>query len=329
MKLLLDEYYREINYLRISITDRCNLRCRYCVPEEGVQLIEHEALLTYEEILKVVSVFALNGISKIRLTGGEPLVRKEVVDLIKWIAHTEGIKDLSLTTNGVLLKEYAAALVKAGLSRINISLDTLRPDRFSYITRRDKFKEVWEGIEEALRHHLSPVKINVVVIKGVNDDEIKDFARLSITYPLHVRFIEFMPIGEGNEWSQDRLVPQSQLIEEIEEMGDLIPIQPQNNDGPAKRYYLKGAKGEIGFITPMSSHFCDQCNRLRLTPDGKIRTCLFSDDEIDVKGVLRESENETEIEDILYRALQTKPEGQRLNDFRFKKCQKCMYSIGG
>jgi cyclic pyranopterin phosphate synthase len=329
MKLLLDKYNREINYLRISITDRCNLRCRYCVPEEGVQLIEHEALLTYEEILKVVSVFALNGISKIRLTGGEPLVRRGVVDLIKGIARTKGIKDLSLTTNGVLLKEFAADLVKAGLYRINISLDTLRSDRFSYITRRDKFKEVWEGIEEALRHRLSPVKINVVVIKGFNDDEIKDFARLSITYPLHVRFIEFMPVGEGNDWSQEQLVPQSQLIEEIEEIGDLIPIQPRDNDGPAKRYYMRGGKGEIGFITPISSHFCHRCNRLRLTPEGKIRTCLFSDEEIDVKGALRESENETELEDILYRALQTKPEGQRSDDFRIKKCQKYMYSIGG
>lgn len=329
MKLLLDHYYREINYLRISITDRCNLRCRYCMSEEGVELIEHQELLTYEEILKVVEVFASNGISKIRLTGGEPLVRNGVVDLIHGIAHIEGIRDLSLTTNGVLLKDYAGDLVKTGLSRINISLDTLRPHRFASITRRDKFKEVWEGIEEALRHRLSPVKINVVVIKGFNDDEIKDFARLSLTYPLHVRFIEFMPVGEKNEWNEERVIPYSQVMEEIKEIGELIPLKHQDNDGPAGRYYIKGGKGEIGFISPVSSHFCSRCNRLRLTPDGKIRTCLFSDEEIDLKGTLRNAEGEANLEQILYQALQTKPEGHMIGDIRFKKCQRGMYAIGG
>ncbi|MBW2040298.1 MAG: GTP 3',8-cyclase MoaA [Deltaproteobacteria bacterium] len=326
---MLDDYYREINYLRISITDRCNLRCRYCMPEEGVELIEHKELLTYEEILKVVEIFARNGISKVRLSGGEPLVRKEVVDLIKGIAGTEGIRDLSLTTNGVLLKEYAMDLVKVGLRRINISLDTLRPDRFAYITRRDRFKEVWGGIEEALRCRLCPVKINIVVIKGFNDDEVKDFARLSFTYPLHVRFIEFMPVGEANGWSEEQVVPYSQLMEEIMEIGEMIPIRHQDNDGPAKRYYLKGGKGEIGFVSPISSHFCSLCNRLRLTPDGKIRTCLFSDEEIELKGVLRGSGDEAKLEEILYQALQAKPQGHRIGDFRFKKCQRGMYAIGG
>ncbi len=329
MKLLLDNYYREINYLRISITDRCNLRCRYCMPEEGVELIEHEELLTYEEILKVVEVFASNGISKVRLTGGEPLVRRGVMDLIEGIASTEGIRDLSLTTNGILLREYTTDLVRVGLRRINISLDTLRPDRFAYITRRDKFKEVWEGIEEALRHRLSPVKINIVVIKGFNDDEIKDFARLSLTYPLHVRFIEFMPVGEGNGWNEELVIPHSQVMEEIRELGELIPIRPQDNDGPAKRYYLKGGKGEIGFISPISSHICSRCNRLRLTPDGKIRTCLFSDEEIDLKGALRGSGGEERLEEVLHQALEAKPERHRIGDLRFKKCQRGMYAIGG
>jgi cyclic pyranopterin phosphate synthase len=329
MKHLLDDYNRKINYLRLSVTDRCNLRCRYCMPEEGVESINHGDLLTYEEISKVIEVFARNGISKIRLTGGEPLVRKGVVDLVKRIARIEGIKDLSLTTNGVLLKEYAKALADAGLRRINISLDTLHSDRFAYITRRDKFKEVWEGIETALGNRLSPVKINVVVMKGFNDDEIKDFARLSLTYPLHIRFIEFMPLGEGNTWSEEGVIPSSQIMEEIAEIGELIAIGPEANDGPAKRYFIQGGAGEIGFISPISSHFCARCNRLRLTPDGKIRTCLFSDEELDLKGVLRASGDEEKVEEVLYQALQAKPEGHRIGDLRFKKCQRGMHAIGG
>jgi cyclic pyranopterin phosphate synthase len=329
MKHLVDDYNRKINYLRLSVTDRCNLRCRYCMPEEGVEMIEHGDLLTYEEINKVIEVFARNGISKVRLTGGEPLVRRGVVDLVKGIAKIEGIKDLSLTTNGVLLKEYVKALAAAGLRRINVSLDTLHPDRFAYITRRDKFKEVWEGIETALEYRLSPVKINVVVMKGFNDDEIKDFARLSLTYPLHIRFIEFMPLGQATIWNGEGVIPSAQIMEEIAEIGELLPRGPEANDGPAKRYYLRGSAGEIGFISPISSHFCARCNRLRLTPDGKIRTCLFSDEEIDLRGVLRASGDEEKIEDVLYQALQAKPEGHRIGDLRFKKCQRGMHAIGG
>jgi cyclic pyranopterin phosphate synthase len=251
------------------------------------------------------------------------------VDLVQRIAKIEVIKDLSLTTNGVFLKEYAGALVAAGLRRINISLDTLKPDRFADITRRDRFKEVWEGIEEALRHRLSPIKVNVVVIKGFNDDEIEAFARLSLTYPLYIRFIEFMPLGEGNGWSGDEAIPSSRIMEEIEGIGELIPVGPHKNGGTAKRYYIKGGKGEIGFISSISNHFCAQCNRLRLTPDGKIRTCLFSDEEIDLKQALRRAGGEVIIKEILYQALQAKPEGHRIGDMRFKKCQRGMYAIGG
>jgi cyclic pyranopterin phosphate synthase len=329
MSLLRDNYHRTINYLRISITDRCNLRCRYCMPEEGVDLMEHRELLTYEEIVAVVRVFARHGISKIRITGGEPLVRRGAVDLVKSLARIEGVRDLSLTTNGVFLKEYAKDLIEAGLRRINVSLDTLRPDRFAYITRRDTFKEVWAGIEAALRHRLSPVKINVVVIKDFNDDEVRAFARLSLAHPLQVRFIEFMPVGERNGWDAEKAIPSSHIKEEIRELGELIPKSPEENDGPATRYYIQGGKGEIGFISPISSHFCAQCNRLRLTPDGKIRTCLFSDEEIDLKGALRRGGGEAAIEAILYQALQAKPAGHRIGDFRFKKCQRGMHAIGG
>jgi cyclic pyranopterin phosphate synthase len=329
IQMLLDNYQRPINYLRLSITDRCNLRCRYCMPEEGVEMVRHGDLLTYEEILKTIEVFASHGISKVRITGGEPLVRRGVVDLIQRIARIKGIKDLSLTTNGVLLKEYAGALVEAGLRRINVSLDTLKPERFAYITRRDRFSEVWEGIEAALRHGLSPIKVNVVVIKGLNDDEIEAFARLSITFPLHIRFIEFMPVGEGNEWHGEKAIPSARIMEEIRGIGELIPMGPHENGGPAERYYIKGGKGEIGFISPISSHFCAQCNRLRLTPDGKIRTCLFSDEEIDLKAALRKGGGEATLKGILYQALQAKPEGHRIGDMRFKKCQRGMHAIGG
>jgi cyclic pyranopterin phosphate synthase len=329
MKLLLDNYDRKINYLRLSITDRCNLRCRYCMPEEGVELVGHKDLLTYEEIVRTIEVFACHGITKIRLTGGEPLVRRGVVDLIKRIARIEGVKDLSLTTNGVLLKDYARDLAEAGLRRINISLDTLQAERFAYITRRDRFKEVWEGIEETMRQGFSPVKINVVVMKGFNDDELRAFARLSLAYPLHIRFIEFMPVGGVSHWDGQEIIPFSRIMEEIRGIGELLPMGPYENGGPAKRYYIKGGKGEIGFISPISSHFCAQCNRLRLTPDGKIRTCLFSDEEIDLKGALRKAGGEAILEEILYQALQAKPEGHRIGDIRFKKCQRGMHAIGG
>jgi cyclic pyranopterin phosphate synthase len=220
-------------------------------------------------------------------------------------------------------------LVEAGLHRINISLDTLKPDRFAYITRRDRFREVWEGIEEALQRGLSPVKVNVVVIKGFNDDEVEAFARLSLIYPLHIRFIEFMPLGEGSDWPGPEAIPSSRIMEEIKGMGELIPVSPRKKGGTATRYSIKGGKGEIGFISPISSHFCAQCNRLRLTSDGKIRTCLFSDKEIDLRQALRRTRGEAPLKKILYQALRAKPEGHRIGDMRFKKCQRGMYAIGG
>ena len=209
--MLLDPYRRKINYLRISVTDRCNLRCCYCMPEEGIPLIPHEAILTYEEILRIVRVFASEGISKVRLTGGEPLIRKGIVDFISHLSQIEEIKDLSLTTNGILLKEFAQDLKWAGLKRINISLDSLRRERFCQITRRDDFERVWEGIEEALRVGFSPIKINMVAIQGLNDDEIESFARLTFHLPLIVRYIEYMPSGNGEEWKESDILAIPQI----------------------------------------------------------------------------------------------------------------------
>ncbi len=327
--MLFDPYQRRINYLRISVTDRCNLRCRYCMPEQGLPLTPHKEVLTYEEILRIVRVFAKEGISKIRLTGGEPLVRKGIVDFVSRLSEIEEIKDLSLTTNGLLLKDFALDLKRAGLKRINISLDTLNREKFSMITRRNAYDHVWLGIEEAMKASLSPIKINMVAIKGLNDDEIESFALLTLHHPLIVRYIEYMPSGIGEEWKEGNILPVPEIKERLEEMGNLIPIPSDLWDGPARRFRLEGAIGEIGLIGPVSDHFCGNCNRLRLTPDGKIRTCLFSDEEIDVKRFLRNGGSDEDVREQLLIALRTKPERHQINTHQFKKCQRNMSAIGG
>jgi len=327
--MLFDPYKRKINYLRISVTDRCNLRCRYCMPEEGIPLIPHDEMLRYEEILRIVRVFSEEGISKVRLTGGEPLIRKGLVDFVAKLSQIEGIEDLSLTTNGILLKDFAEGLKEAGLKRINISLDSLKRERFYQITRRDDFERVWAGIEEAMRVGLAPIKINMVAIRGVNDDEIEPLARLTLRFPLTIRYIEYMPSGNGEEWKENDILTIPQIKNRLGNMGQLIPVPSDQWDGPAKRFRIEGAIGEIGLIGPVSSHFCEDCNRLRLTPDGKIRTCLFSDEEIDVKELLRKGGRDRDLKDRLLLALRTKPEKHHINTYSFRKCQRNMSAIGG
>jgi cyclic pyranopterin phosphate synthase len=299
------------------------------MPEEGIPLISHGAILTYEEILRIVRVFAAEGISKVRLTGGEPLVRKGIVDFISRLSQIEEIKDLSLTTNGILLKEYARDLKRAGLKRINVSLDSLTKERFFQITRRDEYERVWNGIEEALRVGFSPIKINMVAIKGLNDDEIESFARLTLHLPLTVRFIEYMPSGNGEEWKESDILTIPRIKDRLERVGPLTPVPPDQWDGPSKRFKIEGAIGEIGLIGAVSSHFCSDCNRLRLTPDGKIRTCLFSDDEIDVREILRKGGSDQNLKERLLDALRAKPERHHINTHQFKKCQRNMSAIGG
>jgi cyclic pyranopterin phosphate synthase len=299
------------------------------MPEEGIPLISHKDILTYEEMLRIVRVFAAEGISKIRLTGGEPLVRKGIIDFVSSLSQIQGIKDLSLTTNGILLKELAQDLKKAGLKRINISLDSLKRERFYQITRRDDFERVWAGVEEALRVRLSPIKINMVAIKGLNDDEIESFARLTLSLPLTVRYIEYMPSGNGEEWKESDLLTIPQIKNRLENVSALIPVPSDQWDGPAMRFRFEGALGEIGLIGPVSSHFCADCNRLRLTADGKIRTCLFSDDEVDVKETLRNGGADQDLKKQLLWALKTKPERHYINTHQFKKCQRNMSAIGG
>jgi cyclic pyranopterin phosphate synthase len=298
------------------------------MPEEGIPLIPHEAILRYEEILRLARVFAEAGISKVRITGGEPLIRKGIVEFVSQLAQLPGLKDLSMTTNGVLLREYAQSLKDAGLKRINVSLDTLEPEKFFRITRRDKFHHVWAGIEEALRVGLFPIKLNVVTINGTNHNEVRDFALLTKRLPLSVRFIEYMPAGES-PWNPGLVYSASKIKKSLEQIDEIIPISDEEDRGPAVRYQFTGAPGEIGFINPISSHFCNTCNRIRLTPDGHLRTCLFDDDEVDLKPFLRNGCSDQTLLDTLHHALAKKPKQHLLETVQFKKCQRTMSAIGG
>jgi cyclic pyranopterin phosphate synthase len=328
--VLTDNNNRRINYLRLSITDRCNLRCIYCMPEEGIDFLDHKDILRYEEILRVVRLSVKKGIRKVRLTGGEPLVRKGFIDFLKRLNQVDGLEEITLTTNGVLLKEYAGEIKKSGIHRVNISLDSLKPERFFSITGRDLFDKVWEGIKESELQGFNPIKINVVAIKGINDDEILDFARLTLEKPYHVRFIEHMPIGDNNNWSSEKFISILDIFNRIQTIDELKPIERKNGlDGPAQNYMLKGAKGTIGLIGALSNHFCAICNRLRLTADGHLRSCLFSDNEIDIRSPLRNGEDDDVLLELLNKSIMEKPERHNLNKLGQRSCIRLMSSIGG
>jgi cyclic pyranopterin phosphate synthase len=327
---LVDNNNRVINYLRLSITDRCNLRCIYCMPEEGIDFLSHNDILRYEEILRIVRLSVQRGIRKIRLTGGEPLVRKDFLGFLKKLNEIEGLKEITLTTNGVLLKEYASDIRKCGVHRINVSLDSLKRERFKNITGRDFFEKVWDGIQEAERVGFDPIKINVVAMRGVNDDEIQDFARLTLEKPYHIRFIELMPVGAKNGWSLEKFMPVLEVYNLIREIGNLTPILRRDSlDGPAQRFMLDGARGEIGLIGALSNHFCSICNRLRLTADGHLRSCLFSDEEIDIKPALRKDRGDEALLDMLETAIKEKPIRHNLFSKGGRNCARQMSSIGG
>lgn len=320
-----DSFGRSINYLRVSATDRCNLRCLYCMPPEGVPRIPHGEILSYEEIRTVVQAGAELGINKIRLTGGEPLVRAELPELIKMLSQIEGIRELSLTTNGTLLKKYALELKQAGLSRVNVSLDTLKTDRFQYITRLGRLKDVLEGIEAAKDAGFQPVKINTVVMRGINDDEILDFARMTYDTGWHVRFIELMPFKGVAEF-----VASVELRHHISLLGELEPCASMTGNGPARYYRLAGAKGTIGFISPLSElSFCSRCNRIRLTPDGKLRPCLLGEDEIDLRMSLRNNASVEELERLMLQAVASKRERHHLEGSDVTVMKRKMSQIGG
>lgn len=307
-----DSFNRSISYLRVSVTDRCNLRCVYCMPLEGVPWVPHENILRYEEIVRVVRVAAQMGITKVRLTGGEPLVRAGIVSLVETIAAIPGVDDLAMTTNGVLLAQYAAELAKAGLRRVNVSLDTLRPERFRAITRLGTLEDVEQGLVAARLAGLEPVKVNTVLMRGMNDDEIVDFARRTLREPFHVRFIEEMPVGAGTEV---RFLPVAEAREHIEAaFGPLVSAHQRVGNGPASYYRIRGALGTIGFISAVSEHFCHACNRLRLTADGRLRPCLLSDTEIPLREALRSGVDDAELKRIILSAVAVKPDGHHLNE---------------
>lgn len=324
-----DIYQRDINYLRVSVTDRCNLRCVYCMPAEGVKPTPHNEILRLEEIETIIKAASLIGVKKIRLTGGEPLVRLNLEKLIKKISKIPGIDDITLTTNAVLLPDHAAALKEAGVKRVNISLDTLRADRYREITRCGDLAAAWLGINAALDAGLHPVKLNTVVMRGFNDDEVVALARLTLNRPLHVRFIEVMPIGAKNSWTSGRFVPTEEIMAQISsKLGTLIPAKMSEGDGPAKYYQLKDAKGTIGFITSMSEHFCQNCNRLRLTSTGALRPCLYDSREIDLKTPLRAGAGLKELADLFMDAVALKPDRHHmLEGWRDKS--RVMSQIGG
>ena len=304
---LSDSFQRPINYLRISVTDRCNLRCMYCMPAEGVKLVSHQDVLTYEEIYTIARAAAELGISKVRITGGEPLVRLGLPELIRMLRGIDAIDDISLTTNGILLSRYASELKRAGLRRVNISLDTLRQDRFEFITGSDyPLSQVLQGIEASRSVGLSPVKLNMVVMAGINDDELASFAQKTIDEGWHVRFIELMPF-RGVSTKSSQFVPVSQMRKRLEVLGKLEPCNPSIGNGPAKYFRFPKAKGTTGFITPVSEHFCFQCNRLRLTADGKLRPCLMADDEVDLKEPLRGGVSPLGLKRLIEEAVTSKP----------------------
>lgn len=308
--LLTDQHRRRIDYLRISVTDRCNLKCIYCMPAGGVPCIGAEEALTTAEIIRVVRIARRSGLRKVRITGGEPLVRKDLIPLIRALKQDIGIRDLSLTTNGLLLAERADRLKEAGLDRVNVSLDTMDPDRYRQITRGGDILRVWDGIDAAEDAGLLPLKINMVPLRGVNEDEIRNFALLTLDRDYHIRFIEFMPTG-GNRWSDAACVRTSEVRDRVEALGRLMEI-PFRGNGPSRNFRLSGARGVIGFISAVSDHFCSSCNRLRLTADGKLRPCLYSEGVVDMRPLLRNGSTDAEISALFTKAAQVKPSGHLL-----------------
>jgi cyclic pyranopterin phosphate synthase len=329
---MIDSHNREINYLRISVTDRCNLRCVYCMPKEGVSLLGHDDILRYEEILRVVRAAVRLGIVKVRVTGGEPLVRRGLVQFLGCISAMPGIIDTSITTNGMLLGEMARDLRDAGVRRVNVSLDSLRPERYAEITRGGDLKKVMDGIAAAHKAGLHPIKINMVPLKGVNEEEVLNFARHTINLPYQVRFIELMPFEKSKADFENGFLPNELVEERIREVYELEEIIGRGcADGPAKMFRIKGAAGELGFISSISDHICSSCNRLRLTAEGHLRACLFSDEEIDLKGPLRAGCSDEDLQKLISLAIAKKPAHTRLIKGRppLRKCAKAMSEIGG
>ncbi len=318
---LVDRYGRRITYLRVSVTDRCNLRCIYCGTD--FQRLRHEDILRYEEIIRIIDLFVRLGIRKVRITGGEPLLRKNIGFFLKELSKIDGIEELAITTNGILLEDFIDQIKEAGIRRINISLDTLRPERYREITGRDEFYKVLNGIYKAKEKGFDPIKINVVLLKGINEDEIMDFVDLSIKEPFCIRFIEYMPTFDSN---RDFFISGRDVKRMIQERFKLIEVKEKDSlyPGPAIYYRVEGAKGKIGFIDAISSHFCSRCNRIRLTADGNLVPCLFSSKKIDIKNPMRSGAKDEDLIELILKAVKEKP-SSHMGDF----IKDSMYMIGG
>jgi GTP 3',8-cyclase len=330
---LIDSFGRLHNNLRISVTDRCNIRCFYCMPAEDVQFMDKAELLTFEEIERIVRVAVPLGIDKLRLTGGEPLVRRELSTLVGKLASIPGIKDVGLTTNGIFLAEQAASLYQAGLRRINVSLDALTPEKFKAFTRRDGFEKVIEGIKAAQQAGFDPVKVNAVSVRGMTEDEIVPFGHFARETGAEVRFIEYMPLDADNSWERGKVLFAHEIIEMLSaEIMPLVPVDQSSSHGhggPASDFQFSDGIGRIGFIASISQPFCMSCNRIRITADGKLRNCLFSLDETDVRSLLRGNGTDEQIAAAIRASVAAKKEGHEINTARFIQPTRPMYSIGG
>ena len=327
---LIDSFGRRHNNLRISVTDRCNIRCFYCMPAENVEFLKREKLLTFEEITAFVRMMVPLGVNKIRLTGGEPLVRRDLPTLVKMIAGIEGITDIGMTTNGIFLAQHAEALYEAGLRRLNVSLDALDPVKFREVTRRDGYEEVLKGIEKAKAVGFDPIKINAVSIRGVTESEIEPFGHFARESGCEVRFIEYMPLDADAAWEREKVLFASEIIDLLSsKILSLVPLPNANPNAPSTDYMFADGIGRIGFIPSVSQPFCGQCNRFRLTADGKLRNCLFSLGETDIKSLLRGGGSREEIIDAVRGSIASKWAGHHINDADFQQPQRPMYSIGG
>jgi len=331
MEPLVDSYGRRIKNMRISITDKCNFRCTYCMPAEGLPWLKKAEILTYEEITRISRIAVSIGIEQIRLTGGEPLVRRDVPDLVRQLRQIEGLHSLSLTTNGVLLKQQARALAEAGLTRINVSLDSLDREKFCQLTRRDQFNQVLEGLEELENYpSIHPIKINAVAMRDFSETEVLDFARLARRKAYVMRWIEFMPLDADQIWRKEDILTGSEIKAIIETVyGPLVPITTGDPSETARRYTFSDGIGEVGFINPVSEPFCSTCDRIRLTADGQLRTCLFATEETDLRSVIRSGAADEEIAQVLRQAVWHKELKHYIGDKRFKRANRSMSRIGG
>jgi cyclic pyranopterin phosphate synthase len=328
-ELLADQFNRPITYLRISVTDKCNLRCVYCMPERGLPWLPKADILSYEEIAQLVCAAASVGVRSIRLSGGEPLIRKDLPCLVQEISAIDGIEDIALSTNGLLLEEQIDALLAAGLKRVNVSLDTLREDRFLEIARRPGLDRVLAGIDAAIARGLAPVKINCVVMRGYNDDELAAFARWTRERAVYVRFIELMPVQENLDVQRDAYMSADEILERVRAIGDVHPVAGPGGNGPARYFAFDGAPGAVGVISPLSHDYCERCNRVRLSADGRLRLCLFGDHEIDLRGPLRSGATHADIAGMLRAAMLIKPERHHLKLGEAASRMRAFSEIGG